>query len=327
MPTPPLASSLPESAARADVLASASELREAARSYVQAARAERTRAAYRAQWTSFERFCREHDLPALPAAPETVALYLTARAQSGRRVATLAQALAAICHVQQRFGQPSPRTSALVRETWRGIRRTHGCAAQQKRPLLAQELRLLLRSLPDTLLGARDRALLALGFAGAFRRAELVALELDDLSFTSEGVVVSLRRSKSDQEGHGRKLGVPFGRAAESCPVRALSAWVTRAGQGSGPLFRSVDRHGNLGSALSGRDVARIVKRAAASAGLDPRELAGHSLRAGLVTSAAQAGKSSHAIMKTTGHRSLSMVQRYVRDAELFRDNAASDLL
>jgi integrase len=165
------------------------------------------------------------------------------------------------------------------------------------------------------------------GFAGAFRRSELVALDVSDCAFSTEGLTITLRRSKTDQEGLGRKVGLPYGSKASVCPVRALQAWLDAAGVTEGALFRSVDRHGNVGGELGGRDVARIVKRAAAASGLDAKVFAGHSLRAGLATSAAKAGKGAHAIMKTTGHRSVAMVQRYIRDAELFNDNAAAGLL
>lgn len=298
-----------------------------ARAYVGEARAARTRLAYGAQWRHFVAWCAEHGLSALPARPEAVALYLTSRARAGRKVATLAQALTAISQAHKRAGHASPRASAVVSEAFKGIQRVHGSAPTQKQPLLAADLQHIVRTLPDTLSGARDRALLLVGFAGAFRRAELVALEVADLRAVDEGLTIFLRRSKTDPEGRGRTVAVPRGSAAATCPVRALDAWLRRAGIVEGPVFRSVDRHGNVGGALDGRDVAVIVKRRVRAVGLDPRAFSGHSLRAGLATSAAKAGKSAHAIMKTTGHRSAAMVHRYIRDAELFSDNAASGLL
>jgi integrase len=311
----------------ADRLAILSLTTEAARAYVQASRSNRTREAYRAQWGAFERWCRRHALDPLPASPETVALYLSARAQEGRKVATLALALAAISQAHQLAGHDSPRSSRAVREAFKGIRRTHGSAPSQKAPVLAGQLRTMVGALPATLGGARDRALLLVGFAGAFRRSELVALEFTDLEFSNDGLTITLRRSKTDQEQIGRKVGLPYGSAAGTCPVRSLQHWLALAGIAEGIVFRSVDRHGNLGGVLGGRDVARIVKRTAVAAGFDAADLAGHSLRAGLATSAAKAGKAAHAIMKTTGHRSIAMVQRYIRDAELFTDNAAAGLL
>ena len=310
-----------------DQLAALTPLAEAARAYVTASRSDRTREAYRAQWAHFSAWCERHGLLSLPAAPQTVAFYLTARAQEGRKVATLAQALAAISQAHQMAGHESPRSTPAVREAFKGIRRTHGSAPDQKAPVLAEQLRAMVATLPATLAGARNRALLLVGFSGAFRRSELVGLVVSDLAFTSEGLTISLRRSKTDQEGLGRKVGILYGRAAGTCPVRSLKAWLELAGLTEGPVFRSVDRHGHIGGALGGKDVALIVKRAASAVGLDPKVFAGHSLRAGLATSAAKAGKAAHAIMKTTGHRSVAMVNKYIRDAELFTDNAAEGLL
>ncbi len=181
--------------------------------------------------------------------------------------------------------------------------------------------------LPSGLQGKRDAALLLLGFAGGFRRAELVALGVEDISFGDDGLTITVRRSKSDQEGKGRKIGVPFGSDPGTCPVRAVREWLAASGIASGPIFRPVDKHGHLSPAgLTGHAVRLIVQRACVRASIDPAGYSGHSLRAGLVTAAAKAGKSATAIMKQTGHRSLAMVQRYIRDAELFTDNASAGL-
>jgi integrase len=304
--------------------------------YIKAARSERTRAAYREQWKDFEGWCRQHDLAALPAEPRTVVLYLSARAQKGSsartkkegcKVSTLSLALTAISQVHLSADYESPRSDRMVREAFKGIRRTHGSAPTQKRPLLDVQVRELAKTLPSTLGGARDRALLLVGFSGAFRRSELVALTVADLSFNEEGLTVTLRRSKTDQEAHGRKVGLPYGRAAATCPVRATKAWLKRSGISEGPLFRTVDQHGHMGGAMSGRDVANLIKRKAHVMGLNAADFSGHSLRSGLATSSAKAGKPVHAIMRQTGHRSVAMVQKYIRDAELFSDNAAAGLL
>ncbi|MET0342271.1 MAG: tyrosine-type recombinase/integrase [Polyangiales bacterium] len=300
---------------------------EDARTYARNARAERTVAAYRAQWRHFSDWCARHALAALPASPEAVVLYLTARAREGRKVATLAQALTAISQAHVRAGHGSPRMHPAVRETFLGIQRMHGSPPTQKEPLLIAELQRVVGTLGDDTSGLRDRALLLVGFAGAFRRSELCALSIDDVRFVADGLTIVLRRSKTDQEGRGRTIAVPRGAAALTCPVRTLEAWLQRAAIVAGPVFRSVDRHGNVGGALRGGDVACIIKRRVRGAGLDPATYSGHSLRAGLVTSAAKAGKRAHVIMKTTGHRSVAMVHRYIRDAELFTDNAAGGLL
>jgi integrase len=177
------------------------------------------------------------------------------------------------------------------------------------------------------LIGLRDRALVLLGFAGAFRRSELVGLDIEDCSFGSDGLTVALRRSKTDQDGMGRKVGIPYGAVPDTCPVRVLQAWIAQAGLGAGPLFRAITRHGGVRERrMAGLAVARIVKKLALRAGLDPAKYAGHSLRAGHATSAAIAGASERSIMNQTGHRSVQMVRRYIRDGSLFRENSAGKL-
>jgi integrase len=179
----------------------------------------------------------------------------------------------------------------------------------------------------EGLIGLRDRALILLGFAGAFRRAELVALDVTDLQFSRDGLTVTLRRSKTDQEGQGRKIGIPYGANPETCPVRTLQAWLEEAAIAEGPVFRSLSRHGKVRPGrLSSVDVARVVKKLANRAGLDPAKYAGHSLRAGHATSAAASGASERSIMNQTGHRSVQMVRRYIREGSLFRENSAGKL-
>jgi len=214
----------------------------------------------------------------------------------------------------------------LVSRTHAGIRRTLGTAQNAKAPALVDDLKRMLDQLPATRVGLRDRALLLLGFAGAFRRSELVALDVADLEFSSAGLAVTLRKSKTDQEGRSRRIGIPYGSSEQSCPVRSLQAWLQTARIVDGPVFRSLDTFQRVQpKRLSDKAVVRIVKRRAAAVGLDPARYAGHSLRAGLATSAAAGGASERAIMNQTGHRSTTMVRRYIREGNLFAaDNAAS---
>jgi integrase len=220
---------------------------------------------------------------------------------------------------------PSPTSSSLVRRTHAGIRRTIGTAQVAKAPAVVGDLKRMLDSLPATRVGLRDRALLLLGFAGAFRRAELVSLDIADLEFSSVGLVVTLRRTKTDQEGKSRRVGIPYGSTDKTCPVRSLQAWLEAARLVDGPVFRSLDSFQRVQKRrLSDKAVARIVKRRAAAVGLDPDRYAGHSLRAGLATSAAAGGASERVIMAQTRHRSADMVRRYIREGNLWRENAAS---
>jgi integrase len=264
----------------------------------------------------------------LPAVPETVALYLTDRAAT-LKTSSLARRLTTINRAHQAAGFASPATmqNAVVSEVWKGIKRTKGTAQRGKKPFLTPDLQRIIAELPDDLRGKRDRALLLVGFAGGFRRSELAGLRVEDLERTADGLIVRLGRSKTDQEGQGRPVGLPYGCDPQTCPVRALNAWMEQGGIKAGPLFRAISRLGRVsGDALHPDSVGYLVKRAAGRAGLEPGEYAGHSLRAGLATQAAMNGASELAIMKQTGHRSLATVRKYIREGSLFRDNAATKL-
>jgi integrase len=290
-----------------------------------AARAGSTLRAYAHDWKQFRTWAEENGFAPLPATPQAVILYGADLVKNRRKkLNTLSRRLAAISQMHQQSGFAAPTQDWAVRQFLRGLRRETGVAPTRKRPLLVPALKQILSELPDSLLGKRDRALLLLGFAGAFRRSELVALDAEDVETTPKGLVVTVRRSKTDQEGQGRKVGIPTGAEERTCPVKAVAGWRMSARIESGPLFRSVNRHGHLsGQRLSPEAVAIVVKRRVGRLGCDPAEFAGHSLRAGLATAAAAAGKSERAIMNQTGHRSLATVRRYIRDGELFRENAA----
>jgi integrase len=235
--------------------------------------------------------------------------------------------LNAIAEAHKAVGVDSPTSSGMVRNTLKGIKRTIGTAAVQKAAALTDDIRAMVTATDAGLIGARDRALILLGFAGAFRRSELVGLEVEDCGFGKDGLTITLRRSKTDQDGAGRKIGIPYGANPETCPVRVLQDWMEQAGITGGPLFRSLNRHGQAQPGrLSGNDVARVVKKLAERAGLDAAKYAGHSLRAGHATSAAIAGASERSIMSQTGHRSVQMERRYIRDGSLFRENSAGKL-
>ena len=294
-----------------------------ARDYVASSRAENTTRVYRTGWAQFTAWCDEHGVVALPAGAETVALYVADLAKDAKP-ATIDLRLAAISAAHRAAGHDSPTKAEPVRLVRRGVRRTLGTAQRQVRPLTVPELRTMLQGLGTDPGGCRDRALLLLGFAGALRRSELVGLNVDDITGGADGLTLHLRRSKTDQEGAGRTLGIPFGSNPATCPVRAWRAWLEVSGITEGAAFRAVDRHGRLGpTRLSAPAVALVLKRHAARAGLDPGEVAGHSLRAGLATSAAAAGVPERVIAEQTGHKGTAMLRRYIREGSLFRENAA----
>ncbi len=298
-----------------------------ARAFAAAALSPRTREAYAYQWQTFVTWCRERGAHPLPAESATLAAYVASRADAGWKVASIGLAMTAIRQAHAYAGHEPPNASSDVARVWKGVRRTLGTAQRRAAPVVVDELRAIVDAMPAKGLGAvRDRALLVLGFAGAFRRSELVALDVADLVFGSDGLTVSIRRSKTDQEGAGTSIGVPFGGNPDTCPVRAVRAWLDAVAFVDGAVFRAVDRHGHIRERLDGSEVARIVKRAVRRAGLDPARYSGHSLRAGLATSAAAHGKGDRSIMAQGRWKSRAMVDRYVRDASLFRDNAAAGI-
>lgn len=297
-----------------------------AQDFIRASKAASTLRGYRADWREFCRWCEGERLAPLPATPEAVATYIAGCA-SRLKVGSIQRRLNAIAEAHKAVGLPSPTGDGVVANTLKGIRRILGTAPAQKAPTLTADIRAMVEAADCGIIGLRDRALILLGFAGAFRRAELVALEIADLVFSRDGLTITLRRSKTDQDGAGRKLGIPYGSNPDTCPVRVLQSWLELASIASGPVFRSINRHGKVQvGALAPADVARVVKKLAQRAGLDPGKYAGHSLRAGHATAAAIAGASERSIMNQTGHRSVQMVRRYIRDGSLFRDNSAGKL-
>ena len=299
---------------------------EQVRAYVRASKAESTLRGYQSDWRDFCAWCQGHGVCPLPASPETVASYIAECAEH-LKPGSIQRRLNAIAEAHKAVGLESPTSAGMVRNTFKGIKRTLGTAPLQKTAALTDDIRAMVDQTDGGLIGARDRALILLGFAGAFRRSELVGLDVEDCVFGRDGLTVTLRRSKTDQEGVGRKIGIPYGSNPDTCPVRTVQTWLEQAALSTRPLFCSINRHGQVQPGrLSGCDVARIVKKLADRAGLDSAKYAGHSLRAGHATAAAIAGASERSIMNQTGHRSVQMVRRYIRDGRLFRENSAGKL-
>lgn len=282
--------------------------------------------AYRAAWSDFKGWCESQEvvLGSLPAAPETVAMYL---ADCSRRVAasTIRVRLSSIDRAHREAGLDLPGSHPAVRRVLKGIRREKGLRSKQATPLRGSDLRKALGSLPEGTKGVRDRALLLLGFHGAFRRSELASLRIEDVQRQRAGLVVTLRRSKTDQEGEGLEKGIVFQADHKVCPVRSLLAWLDAVGESEGPLFRAVDRHGRIGRSLTDRSVDLVVRQACGAAGLEGR-FSAHSLRAGLATQAAEDGAPERVIMLQGGWTSIPTVRRYIRHGSLFRENVGTYL-
>jgi site-specific recombinase XerD len=297
-----------------------------ANDYIGASRSANTRRAYASDWRHFTSWCEAHGRTALPADPETVVFYLTMATRTDRS-STLRRRLSTISVAHRAAGFASPTEDLRVKATWGGIRRTHGTAERAKDAALTEDVRAMVATLEDNLSGRRDACLLLVGFASALRRSELVALDVGDVAETADGLVLTVRRSKTDQEGEGRQIGLLFGSNRSTCPVRAYRAWLEASWVADGPVFRPINRHGHLGAGrLSAQAVALVVKRSARAAGLDSTKYAGHSLRSGMATSAARGGASEAEIMRQTGHRSLTVVRRYIRAGTIWEQNASAKL-
>ncbi|KQQ39148.1 integrase [Methylobacterium sp. Leaf125] len=310
-----------------------SEFAPIVQAYQRASKAASTVKAYRKDWALFGAWCQRHGFQPQPATPEAVAAFLVSEADAGRAASTIGRRCAAIRYAHKLAGEPDPTNNEGVHATIKGIRRTIGTAPNQKAAATAEVLAAMLMRTPDTLTGKRDRALLALGFAGAFRRSELVALDVADLREDRDGLRVMVRRSKTDQEGRGTEKAIPHGRFIR--PVALVREWLDAAAISEGPVFRPVSRSGRVREAaksalpprLTTQAVADIIKGYAKAAGLDASTFGAHSLRAGYITTAAERGADLARIMDQSGHRDPKTVVGYIRRANAFKDHSGSGFL
>ncbi len=296
-----------------------------AAAYADRALSENTRRAYATDWRAFAGWCGAAGVPAMPAAALVVAGYLASLAgRLGR--SGLRRRLAAIAHEHRRLGHPFMPGHPAIRATLRGILATHGRPVRPAAALTSVEVRRLIASCGPEPAGLRDRALLLLGFAGALRRSELVAIDCEHLRFTAEGVTILIPRSKRDRDGEGALVGIPRGRQAETCPVRALEAWLGRSRIEWGAVFRSLSTAGRAGGRLGTRGVWTILRKRAALAGLEvdaQERLSPHGLRAGCITEAYLNGALDEQVMHHARQKSLATTQAYRRRARITRDSPA----
>jgi site-specific recombinase XerD len=302
---------------------------ELASDFAKASKAKSTQAAYSSDFRIFDAWARQRGLSSLPATPATVCAFLAAQTGLGKRASTLGRRLAAIGYFHRLANEPSPVGDETIKATLSGIRRSIGAAPVRKKAATSDiVLSMVGTAGNDSLRQLRDRAILLVGFASAMRRSELVAPNVEDLEWTAEGVLIHIRRSKTDQEGMGASVAVP--RGATACPVAALRAWIEAAGITDGAVFRRIWNKRNqriTDQRLHGRAIAMIVKAGAQRLGFDVSAFGAHSLRSGLVTSAVKRGVSLLKICDQTRHKSIEMLRTYCRDAELFVGNAAAGLL
>lgn len=302
------------------------ELQHEAREHLANSKSENTKRAYGSDWKQFESWCQAHSLDSLPADPQTLVYYITLLGKT-KKASTIKRNMAAISQRHETKGYPSPTKTALVKGVWEGIQRKIGIKEEGKEALWLHELRQVVENLPqDKLIGIRDRALLVIGWAGALRRSELVSLNIEGISKTRDGLILHLNRSKTDQKAEGHDIALPLGSNPLTCPVRSFEDWVAASGIVKGPVFRRIDRHGNVMDGLTPQSVRLIVKKCCEEVGLDPTQYAAHSLRSGFCSQAAKAGKAEHQIMKQTRHKRSDSLQQYIKKANLFDNNAASGI-
>jgi len=296
-----------------------------------ASRSSNTRRVYASRWRVWEAWCAERDRVPMPADPAELAVYMTDLADLGRALSTINGTLAAIRAVHEDHGLDDPTACVGVQRVRAGVTRMVGVAPRrQADPLTLMELRRMLATCDDDgVRGARDRALLLTGFAGALRRSEIGAIEVRDVARQRDGIVLTIRGSKGDQERRGAVIGISRGARLDTDPITALYSWLDLAGIRRGPLFVAITRHNSIPRTfrpLSGAAIDVIIQRRAEGAGLRDLPVSGHSLRAGHATAAAEAGVDASRIARTTRHQRLESLQRYTRPAEALRDTTAGDL-
>jgi integrase len=304
-----------------------------AREITKHTKSEATKRAYARDFRTFSTWCQLVELVPLPAIPETVALYVVHLDNLGRKPATIRRQLSSISQAHRLAGHDSP-VNGQVLEVKKGIHRLRGVAQTKKQPLTLEKLRRVVELTPPDFLGYRDRAILLVGWTGALRRSEICDIDLEDLEDQDEGIAINLKRTKTDQEGEGRKIGLPFiDQEHQLCAARALRRWIALAKVGAGAVFLGVGKGGKerffaepWATRLEPRAISAIVKRAVTRAGYDPTIYSGHSLRSGLATTLAHCGIEERRIQEITGHRSLSMLREYIHQGSLFVDHPVVSL-
>lgn len=296
------------------------------RHFVAESTAASTRKAYRSDLTIFVSWCDSRSLEAMPASPVTIADFLAHQANDGVSPSTLNRRIAAIRYAHEAAGMTSPTGDKLVSATLKGIKRNVGAKVEKKSAATVDKIyQMIAQCNTKTIQGKRDKAILLLGFAGAFRRSELVALQVSDIEFVQDGARITIRKSKTDQEGEGHVIAI-FGGKLDVCGI--LKDYLQAAGISDGALFRPITKSDKTrDQAITDKSIAAIVKRYAEAAGLNPDDFSGHSLRAGFITSAAEAGANLFKIMDVSRHKSVQTVKGYVRNAEMFKDHAGSSFL
>jgi site-specific recombinase XerD len=298
---------------------------------LQNSKANNTVRAYKSDFNDFELFCAQNGLKSLPSEPKIVSLYLTYLSTKDLKMSTLKRRLVSIGVIHKLKGYYLDTKHPSIIENIMGIKRRKGSIQKGKKPLLINSLKQIINVIDKTkneeIKKLRDRSIILIGFSGGFRRNEIVSLDYEDLDFVQEGLKISLKRSKTDQFGEGSVKGLPYFDNSEYCPVVSILKWIEISKINSGPLFKSFTKGSKLSNnRLSGQTVALIIKYYLKIAGIDSRNYSGHSLRSGFATSTAESGAEERSIMAMTGHKSTEMVRRYIKEANIFKNNALNKI-
>jgi site-specific recombinase XerD len=280
-------------------------------------KAHNTLRAYQADFKDFKLFCIKNGLVSLPTEPKILSIYLT-HLSKFCKFSTLKRRLASIKVIHKIKGHYLDTKHPIITENLLGIKRIHGVKQKSKKPLLINDLKIIINQIneeKDEIKKLKNKSLILIGFAGGFRRSELVSIEYDDVDFVPEGVKIFIKRSKTDQTGEGMTKAIPYFENSSYCPVISLKQWIEIASIKSGKIFN-----------ISDKSVALIIKKYALLAGLDYTKYAGHSLRSGFATSTAEMGADERSIMAMTGHKTTQMVRRYIQEANLFKNNALNKI-
>ena len=294
---------------------------------LQSSKANNTIRAYKSDFNDFGLFCAKNGFKSLPSKPKIISLYLTHLSSKDAKISTIKRRLVSIGVIHRLKGHYLDTKHPSIIENIMGIKRRKGSIQKGKKPLLISNLKLLINVIDedhhDEVVRLRNRSIILIGFSGGFRRNELVSLDFDDLDFVSEGLKINLKRSKTDQFGEGSVKGLPYFDNSRYCPVLSLKKWIEVSNIDSGPLFRRFSKGSKLTkNRLTDQTVALLIKKYLKLAGIDSKNYSGHSLRSGFATSAAESGAEERSIMAMTGHKSTEMVRRYIKEANLFKNNA-----
>jgi site-specific recombinase XerD len=298
---------------------------------LQSSKANNTIRAYKSDFNDFSLFCTRNGFKSLPSEPKIVSLYLTHLSTKDAKMSTLKRRLVSIGVIHKLKGYYLDTKHPSIIENIMGIKRRKGSVQKGKKPLIISNLKILINVIDqfnnDEIMRLRDRSIILIGFSGGFRRNEIVSLDFDDLDFVSEGLKINLKRSKTDQFGEGSVKGLPYFDNSQYCPVLSLKKWIEISKIDSGPLFRRFSKGSKLTvNRLTDQTVALLLKKYLKLAGIESKHYSGHSLRSGFATSAAEAGAEERNIMAMTGHKSPEMVRRYIKEANLFKNNPLNKL-